>query len=67
MTFKELLKSKGFSYRVLAEAIGSKTQTVYSWASGRCTPPPETILKINDILQVPAEEVLMCFVKTKEA
>lgn len=65
MSFKELLNSKGYTYGSLARKIDYSRQAVFSWASGRCAPDPETILKIKDILQVSAEEVLLCFVNDK--
>lgn len=62
MTFKELLNSKKITCYSLAKLLGVSFQTVYSWAWGRCTPNPKTILQIKDILKVSAEEVLLCFV-----
>lgn len=63
MKFKELLKSKNMTCYGLAKKLGVKLQTVYQWAWGRCTPNPETILQIVEILEVSAEEVLRCFVE----
>lgn len=65
MKFQQLLKDKGFTRGTLAKAIGVGRQAVYQWSWGKCAPDPETILKIKDILQVSAEEVLLCLVKDK--
>lgn len=65
MSFKELLRAKGYTYGTFAKKINYSRQAVFSWASGRCAPNPETILKIKDILQVSAEEVLLSFVNEK--
>ncbi|MDE7330283.1 MAG: helix-turn-helix domain-containing protein [Clostridia bacterium] len=62
MKFKKLLNSKGTTCYALAKKLYVSVQTVYSWAWGRSTPNPETILKIKEILNVTAEEVLLCFV-----
>lgn len=63
MKFKKLLKSKKTTCYSLAKMLGVSVQTVYSWARGRSTPNPKTILQIKQILNVSAEEILRCFVE----
>lgn len=65
MKFQQILKDKGFTCGSLAKVLGIGRQAVYQWSWGKCTPSPEMILKIKDILQVSAEEVLLCFVNNE--
>ena len=56
-----LLREKEITAPQIAKILGITGQAVYSWIWGRSTPPPATMLKLMEILNVSAEEILKIF------
>ena len=56
-----ILEQKGMSAYALAKAVGYKPQTVYNWVYRHGTPTPTVMLKMMDILDVSAREILEIF------
>ena len=55
MVLKELIKSKGFKQKYIAEKIGVSEVTLSNWVKGKALPTEENIKKLSQILDVPAE------------
>ena len=59
-----LLKSRGITAYKLAEVLGYKDKSktvVYQWVYGRGEPNAQTMLKLMEILDVSALEILRVF------
>lgn len=60
--FFELLKSRNITGYTLSKRLGYKERTtVYKWLYGISEPNAATMLKLMQILDVSAEEILCCF------
>ena len=58
MTFRELLKSKRYNYASLSKDLGLNPQSVYNWGRKRCTPSPEYIKRMSELLECSTDEVI---------
>lgn len=60
--FETLLKSRGITAYKLSQKLGYKDKyTVYKWIYGKGEPNAATMLRLMDILDVSAEEILRIF------
>lgn len=64
MTFKNLRKINGFDNQIdIAKLLNISRTTISMWESGKSYPTIPTIIKIAELLNVPAEEIFKCFIK----
>ncbi len=54
---KMLRKQKGLTQDELGEKVGFTGKAVAAWESGRNTPKPATMQRIEDFFGVPKEEI----------
>ncbi|MBQ8323207.1 MAG: helix-turn-helix transcriptional regulator [Clostridia bacterium] len=62
--FADLLRSRNINARKLGELLGYKDKsrtTVYKWVYGKGEPNAATMLRLMEILDVSAEEILRVF------
>ena len=64
MTFKRLLKSKGYTVNSFSEAIDVNSMSVYRWVSGRFKPSAQNCFKICQLLDISVEELSKIFGST---
>lgn len=57
----ELLERRNKTAYSLAKEIGYKPQAVYNWLYGIGAPSAAVMLKLTDLLEVTAEEILKIF------
>ncbi len=55
---KELRKQRGFTQVGLSQALGISQQAVGKWETGRCTPDPQTLTKLSEILSTTVDYLL---------
>lgn len=58
MKFKELLKSKRYNFRSMAQELGVTHTSVMAWANKKSTPNPKTIKRMSELLGVTTDEVI---------
>lgn len=61
MTFKQLLKQKGFTQEQLADELQITQVAVSKWVCGKSTPTRDNMLKIANVLNVDTMLVIKCF------
>lgn len=59
--FQELLKAQSITAYKLSKILGYKDHAVYQWIYGRGEPSAATMLKLTEILNVSAQEILEMF------
>lgn len=60
--FEKLIKDKGIKPTELAETLGYQSKyTVYKWIYGVSEPNAATMLRLMELLEISAEEVLHLF------
>ena len=62
--FADLLRSRNINASKLGELLGYKDKsrsTIYKWIYGKGAPNASTMLKLMEILDVSAEEILRIF------
>ena len=66
--FEELLKTRGIKANELGKMLGysEKSHIVYKWIYGQGEPNAATILKLMEILDVSALEILRAFAEGNE-
>lgn len=66
--FADLLQSRKITAYKLSKILGYKDSsrtTVYKWVQGKAEPNAATMLKLTEILDVSAEEILRIFAERK--
>ena len=58
LRLRELRKEKGLTQDVLAEQLGTKGDSIYSWEKGRSEPSIATLCNICRIFEVSADYLL---------
>lgn len=59
--FQELLKDRKMTAYRLSKILGYKDHAVYKWIYGKGEPNAETMLKLTEILNISAQEILKMF------
>lgn len=54
---KELIKSKGFKQKYIADKIGVSEVTLSNWVKGKSFPSEENLKKLSQTLEVPIENL----------
>lgn len=54
LRLKELRNERGLSQKALADLVFVSQQTVAKWETAKSTPNPEMLIKLSEILGVPA-------------
>ena len=63
MSFKELIKSKGFTQEKLGAIVHKSHTTIYSWCKGICEPDCKSIILLAKVLDVSVEQIVKVFAK----
>ena len=66
MTFRELLKSKGYTVKSFSEEMGISKDGIYRWLSGAFKPGLKNCRKISEILGISMEELMDVFEDKEE-
>ncbi|MCM1556791.1 MAG: helix-turn-helix domain-containing protein [Anaeroplasma bactoclasticum] len=67
MTFRELMKKKGYSTYTLAKEVGKTASTIQRWCAGMNEPNCASLAKLAVVLDTSIEEMVMIFAtKNKE-
>ena len=61
MTFKELMKNKGFSNYSLAKKMNNSYATISRWANGKNEPSCSQLLELSKILNVSIKNLVCIF------
>lgn len=57
MGLKELIKSKGFKQKYIADKIGVSEVTLSNWVKEKTLPSEENLKKLSVLLEVPLEQL----------
>lgn len=60
---KELIKSKGFRQKWLAQKIGVSEVTISNWVKQKAVPKREHLEKLSTILNVPLDQLIKFYGK----
>ena len=63
---KALLEEKGMSQKEVADALGVSPVVVFYWANGKSYPRPDKLLKLEELLGVPAGDIIRAITETKD-
>ena len=66
MTFKDIRIKNGKTQSAIAKEMGLMRSTINQYEKGVRAPNAERMLKLSQILNVPVEDIVKCFVKQKE-
>ena len=55
---RELREKAGLTQGELAERLGVTQSTITYWETGKCYPRPDKLLKLEELLGVPAGDII---------
>jgi transcriptional regulator with XRE-family HTH domain len=55
---KEILKAKGMKQNYLAQRIGVSVVTMSNWVKEKSSPSKKHLLKLSEVLEVPAKDIV---------
>lgn len=67
MSFKNIMKDRGFNQTSLAKKLGVSQVLIHKWISGKCEPQLEKLRELSEILKIDLEDLINSFLNKEIA